>query len=221
MATTADMAKKYNKTADEIKQALVEIGSASAAVRVFKVTPEMERDLDAHFMAAAKPTAKPAARQSASSRHIGTVQITEKKKRTFHRPGKPSPSSPAASVAATSAASATSSPSVAGAIPSAAETAIPSSPPPLDDFMQRQVAAQQRLKSSEATTTASALKTPPKIEESSPPPPVEAIPPLPAEESPPPPPSVAETAGRPGAAKPLVWTKKLSRSATAAAASSG
>ena len=54
MATTADMAKKYNKTADEIKQALVEIGSASAAVRVFKVTPEMERDLDAHFMAAAQ-----------------------------------------------------------------------------------------------------------------------------------------------------------------------
>ena len=145
MATTADMAKKYNKTADEIKQALVEIGSASAAVRVFKVTPEMERDLDAHFMAAAKPTAKPAARQSASSRHIGTVQITEKKKRTFHRPGKPSPSSPATSVAATSAASATSSPSAAGAIPSAAETAIPSSPPPLDDFMQRQVAAQTAI----------------------------------------------------------------------------
>ena len=209
MATTADMAKKYNKTADEIKQALVEIGSASAAVRVFKVTPEMERDLDAHFMAAAKPTAKPAARQSASSRHIGTVQITEKKKRTFHRPGKPSPSSPATPPVATSAASATSSPSAAGAIPSAAETAIPSSPPPLDDFMQRQVAAQQRLKSSEATTTASALKTPPKIEDSPPPPPAEAIPPLPAEESPPPPSSVAENGRKAGRGKTIGLDKKV------------
>ena len=208
MATTADMAKKYNKTADEIKQALVEIGSASAAVRVFKVTPEMERDLDAHFMAAAKPTAKPAARQSASSRHIGTVQITEKKKRTFHRPGKPSPSPSAASAVATSATPATSSPSVAGAIPSAAETAIPSSPPPLDDFMQRQVAAQQRLKSSE-TTAASALKTPPKIEESSPPPPAETIPSLPAEESPPPPSSVAENGRKAGRGKTIGLDKKV------------
>ncbi|MGU9951488.1 MAG: translation initiation factor IF-2 [Gammaproteobacteria bacterium WSBS_2016_MAG_OTU1] len=103
MTTTTDIAKKYGKSHNDIKVALLAVGFEKGRGVIITVPPDVERKLDAYFLEASAEEEKPAAaKTSSTSRSIGGVQITTKKQRTINRPVKPTPApapAPAASAA--------------------------------------------------------------------------------------------------------------------------
>ncbi|MGI9297358.1 MAG: translation initiation factor IF-2 [Gammaproteobacteria bacterium] len=85
MTTTVDIAAKYGREVDDVKDALRALGYEKRLSVASKVSPDMEAKLDAYFLDSARPAAKDAVRPP-SVRRIGGTQVTEKKVRTINRP---------------------------------------------------------------------------------------------------------------------------------------
>ena len=143
MTTTTDIAKKYGKTSEEVKEALKSLGYEKRLMVASKISPDWEAKLDAHFIDVSRPTEKiGGSRKPSAVRQIGGTQVTEKKIRTIRRP--PKPSATAVEPAAATAAATKPAPASAPAHSSADAALATKATKDADDLYRKQVEAQRK-----------------------------------------------------------------------------